>query len=70
VLSDQIGRLEGFYALKDYPDKLRRIKYYNDETKRTFVFLTNNFDLKAEEIAILYKYRWKVELFFKWTSNI
>ena len=69
VLSDQIGRLEGFYALKDYPDKLRRIKFYDAETKRTFVFLTNNFDLKAKEIALLYKYRWKVELFFKWIKQ-
>lgn len=69
MLSDQIGRLEGFYALKDYPDKLRRIKYYDDETKRTFMFLTNNFNLKAQEIALLYKYRWKVELFFKWIKQ-
>jgi hypothetical protein len=69
VLSDQIGRLEGFYTLKDYPDKLRRIKYYDDETKRSFLFLTNNFDLKAQEIALLYKYRWKVELFFKWIKQ-
>jgi IS4 transposase len=69
VLSDQTGRLEGFYALKDYPDKLRKIKYYDEETQRTFSFLTNNFDLKAQEIALLYKYRWKVELFFKWIKQ-
>jgi len=69
VLSDQIGRLEGFYSYKDYPDKLRKIKYYDEETKRTFVFFTNNFDLKARDIALLYKYRWKVELFFKWIKQ-
>ena len=69
VLSDQIGRLKGFYSLKEYPDKLRKIKYYDEETKRTFVFLTNNFDLKAREIALLYKYRWRVELFFKWIKQ-
>ena len=69
VLSDQIGRLEGFYALKDYPEKLRKIKYYDEETGKTLVFLTNNFELKSAEIALLYKYRWKVELFFKWIKQ-
>jgi hypothetical protein len=60
VLSDQIGKLEGYYSLKEYPEKLRRIKYYDKETDKTLVFLTNNIDLKADEIALLYKYRWKV----------
>jgi hypothetical protein len=69
VLSDQIGRLEGFYTLKDYPEKLRKIKYYDEETGKTLVFLTNNIDLPAHEIALLYKYRWKVELFFKWIKQ-
>ena len=69
VLSDQIGKLEGFYSLQYYPDKLRKIKYYDEETDRTFEFITNNFDLKAHEIALLYKYRWKVELFFKWIKQ-
>ena len=58
-----------FYPLKDYPEKLRRIKYYDDETGKTFVFLTNNFDLDATEIALLYKYRWRIELFFKWLKQ-
>src|ERR1035437_748382 len=69
VLSDQVGKLEGYHSLKDYPEKLRRIKYHDEETEKTLVFLTNNFDLKAEEIALLYKYRWKVELFFKWIKQ-
>lgn len=69
VLSDQVGKLEGYYSLKDYPEKLRRIKYHDEETEKTLVFLTNNIDLKAEEIALLYKYRWKVELFFKWIKQ-
>jgi IS4 transposase len=69
VLSDQIGKLEGFYSVQYYPDKLRKIKYYDEETERTFEFITNNFDLKAHEIALLYKYRWKVELFFKWIKQ-
>ena len=52
VRYDQIGKLEGFYQLKDYPKKLRRIKYYDEETDKTFVFLTNNFDLTATGIAL------------------
>lgn len=63
---DQIGKLEGYYIKKNYPEKLRRIKYYDSETKKEFIFLTNNKDLKANEIALLYKKRWEVELFFKW----
>jgi hypothetical protein len=69
ILCDQIGKLEGFYTLKDYPDKIRRIKFFDSESQRTFIFITNNFDLLAEEIALLYKYRWKVELFFKWIKQ-
>jgi Domain of unknown function (DUF4372)/Transposase DDE domain len=69
VLYDQIGMLETYKSKKEYPDKLRRIKYYDDESKKTFVFLTNNTELKAEEIAFLYKKRWEVELFFKWMKQ-
>ena len=69
VLLDQIGKLTGFYVSKKYPEKLRLIKFYDEETDNEFEFLSNNFDLKAEEIAQLYKYRWKVELFFKWIKQ-
>jgi hypothetical protein len=69
VLVDQIGKLTGFYTSKSYPEKLRRIKFYDKETDKELMFLTNNFDLTAEEIAQLYKYRWKVELFFKWIKQ-
>ena len=69
VLYDQIGRLETYYSRKDYPEKLRRIKYYDQNRDRTFIFITNNIDLKAEEIAMLYKKRWEVELFFKWMKQ-
>ncbi len=69
VLYDQIGRLETYYSRKDYPEKLRRIKYYDQNRNRTFIFITNNMDLKAEEIAMLYKKRWEVELFFKWMKQ-
>lgn len=69
VLYDQIGRLETDYSRKDYPEKLRRIKYYDQNRDRTFIFITNSMDLKAEEIAMLYKKRWEVELFFKWMKQ-
>ncbi len=69
VKYDQIGRLEGHYSKKDYPEKLRRIKYYDSDTKKEFIFLTNNKDLTANEIAFLYKKRWEVELFFKWMKQ-
>lgn len=69
VLSDQLGKLTGFYVSKDYPDKLRKVKYYDSEMNRTFVFLTNNLSLTAQEIALLYKNRWQVELFFKWIKQ-
>ena len=69
VLYDQIGILETQKSRKEYPRKLRRVKYYDKENQRVFVFLTNNTELKAEEIAFLYKKRWEVELFFKWMKQ-
>ena len=69
VICDQIGVLTGFYTSKEYPKKIRRIKYFDKEDKRTFVFLTNNIELSALEIALLYKNRWKIELFFKWIKQ-
>lgn len=53
---------------KEYPQQIRRIKYF-DQTQKTFVFLTNNFDLNALQIALLYRYRWRIELFFKWIKQ-
>lgn len=60
---------EKFYAKKDYPSKLRRIKYYDAENNKWFVFLTNNCTLPAKIIADLYRCRWHVELFFKWIKQ-
>lgn len=69
ILADQLIRVLGFYVSKDYPDKIRRIKFYDEEHDRVLVFLTNNFELDANEIAKLYKHRWKIELFFKWIKQ-
>jgi len=69
VQYDQIGKLETHYLKRDYPDKLRRIKYYDQESKNELIFLTNNTELEATEIAMLYKKRWEVELFFKWMKQ-
>ena len=69
VRCDQTIALANYQARRDYPDKLRRIKYFDKETNRYYVFLTNDFVLDAETIALLYKYRWQVELFFKWIKQ-
>ena len=69
VMSDQVGKLTGFYVSKEYPLKLRKVKFYDVESGRTFIFLTNNMELTAEQIAFLYKQRWQVELFFKWIKQ-
>lgn len=66
---DQTIMLTGFYSLKDYPSKLRRVKYYDADTNKTLIFLTNNFSLPALTIAQLYRCRWQVELFFKWIKQ-
>jgi len=67
--SDQTVVLTGYYAKKDYPEKLRRIRYLDSETEKIFVFLTNNFILPSLTIARLFKARWRIELFFKWIKQ-
>lgn len=57
IKCDQIGKLGNADSLQDYPDKFRRIKYYDKELDREFVFITNNTDLSALEIALLYNGR-------------
>jgi len=69
VQCDQIVTLKGYYAKKDYPEKLRRIRYFDSKNNKTLVFLTNNFVLPAITIAELYRCRWQVELFFKWIKQ-
>lgn len=69
VLNDHIGKLVVYRSKTEYPEKLRRIKYYDSEHDLNLVFLTNNMDLSASDIALLYKKRWAVELFFKWMKQ-
>ena len=69
VKYDQIGVFAAPRSRSRYPEKIRRIKYYDSETEVEFVFLTNNFELTATEIAVLYKNRWQVELFFRWIKQ-
>jgi IS4 transposase len=69
VRCDQTIKLVNYYADKEYPENFRRIKYFDEETQKLFVFITNNFELKPLQIAHLYKHRWKIELFFKWIKQ-
>jgi hypothetical protein len=66
---DQTIKLTTYKSRKSYPEKLRRVKYDDKEQRKTYVFLTNNFEIPAIEIALLYKYRWQIELFFKWIKQ-
>ena len=67
--SDHTVILATMASLQNYPDPLRRVRFYDLEQHRWFVFLTNNFDLPALTIAHLYQARWKIELFFKWIKQ-
>jgi len=69
IICDQIIRLTIYLSAKAYPEKLRRIKFYDEETDQRYVYLTNNFEVSAMMIAVLYKNRWKIELFFKWIKQ-
>jgi len=66
---DQIIKLKHFYSHKRYSEKLRRIKYFDQETKKYYVYLTNNFQIPAQTVADIYKHRWQIELFFKWIKQ-
>jgi transposase len=66
---DQTIKLTGIKTSNLYPRPLRRIKYYDEDNHLTLVFLTNNFEVDAFKIALLYKNRWQIELFFKWIKQ-
>jgi hypothetical protein len=69
VLSDMSIQLTGFYPKQYYPEPLRLVRYWDEEQKREFVFLTNATHISALQVADLYKNRWQVELFFKWLKQ-
>ena len=66
---DQTIKLTTCKSQKSYPENLRRVKYYDKEQQKLYVFLTNNFEISALEVALLYKHRWQIELFFKWIKQ-
>ncbi len=69
IRCDQTVRLKNYKVSLDYPDVIRRLKYFDSDINMEFVFITNNFEITALEVARLYKYRWAVELFFKWIKQ-
>lgn len=69
ILCDQTIVLTGADARRNYPEVMRRIRYFDIETQKELVFLTNSFDLPASSIAALYRCRWQIELFFKWIKQ-
>jgi hypothetical protein len=69
ILYDQTIRLTGQQTRNKYPSLLRRVGFYSIEHQRTFTYLTNNFEIKAKHVALLYKNRWQVELFYKWIKQ-
>ena len=66
---DQVVKLTGVKSSLEYSEKLRRIKFYSESKRKMYVFLTNNFELDAYTITLLYKNRWQIELFFKWIKQ-
>lgn len=69
LICDQTIVLSNADSAKDYPEKLRRVGYYDAENQKNLTFLTNNFSLPAITIALIYKSRWQIELFFKWIKQ-
>ena len=69
VLSDETIRFKSRWASQGYPDNLRLVKFYSPEKNSVLTFVTNNFDLDAATIALLYRYRWQIELFFRWIKQ-
>lgn len=69
LICDQTIRLTGKTSTDDYPDKLRRVRFRDEEKDEAWTFLTNDFSLPALTVAELYRHRWQVELFFRWIKQ-
>jgi hypothetical protein len=69
IVRDEIIWFTGYQSVDKYPDKLRLIEFFDEVTKKTYLFITNNFNLASSSIAEIYKQRWQIELFFKWIKQ-
>ena len=69
LICDQTVKLKNLKVSLDYPEPFRRVKYYDCDIQMEFVFITNNFEISALDVALLYKYRWTIEQFFKWIKQ-
>ena len=69
ILSDAVGYMDGQLTAAKYPDKIRRVIYWDDVNKRKFIFFTNALDISPMMVAELYHQRWQIELFFKWLKQ-
>jgi len=69
ILTDAKIELTVYKSVKDYPEHLRLVRFYDEGQDREFMFLTNAMDLTAQQVADLYKNRWQIELFFKWLKQ-
>lgn len=69
ILADDYVLIGEYYGMKTYPEKLRRVRFYNKERGKEYTYLTNNFELSALQIVEIYKARWRVEIFFKWIKQ-
>lgn len=69
IRADQVVQLVTQKSKKAYPERIRRVSYFDKERKKRLFFITNNFDISAKHVADIYKQRWQVELFFKWVKQ-
>lgn len=69
ILSDSVGYMNGQFTIQKYPGKIRRIRHWDEENKREFIFFTNAMDISPMMVAELYHQKWQIELFFKWLKQ-
>jgi len=69
IIADEVVAFGSYDSFDKYEKNLRRVRYFDEKTQKEYEYLTNNFDLKASQIADIYKNRWQIELFFKWIKQ-